>query len=101
MNLTQANVLSSVWENGNGSQEKPFDSIMEAIYHVQPHGSIHVWEGMYYEHLVIRKSLTIIGNGSEISFIESGVFGDCVVIMADFVEIRDIRISVSMNSSGA
>jgi len=98
-NLSDAYVLRSVIENGNGSSDRPFDSITQAIYHIRQNGTIHVWEGLYFEHLVIGKSLKIIGNGSKETIIMSGVFGDCVTIQADNVEIRNLEISVSSNES--
>lgn len=99
MNLSTAYVLSSVTENGDGSQQKPFDSIIQAIFHIQSNGTIHVWEGTYLEHLVIKKSMKIIGNISENSILESGVFAECVVILADHVVIRNLMIQVITNET--
>ena len=99
MALIEAFVLETAPAGGNGSEERPFKSIMEAVYHTRTSGTIHVWEGVYFDHLIIRKSLKIIGNGSDETIIESGVFGDCVTIRADSVEIRKMGIRVSSNTS--
>ena len=99
MNLSEAFVFGEAEGEGNGTQERPFSRIMRAVYHIRSGGTIHVWEGTYFEHLIITTSLKIIGNGSSETIIESGVFGDCVSIRADGVEMREIGIQVSTNRS--
>jgi len=94
-NLTEAYVLESAPEYGDGTKERPYGSIMRALYDVRQGGTVYIWEGMYFEHLIIRKSVNLIGNESNVTIIESGVFGDTISIQANNVTLDGINISAA------
>ena len=47
-----------------------------------------MWEGVYYENVVVNKILSLIGNGSETTVIDGMGIGNAM-------EIRSVRCNVS------
>lgn len=70
----------------------PYDypSIQAAIFAANPGDHIHVVGGTYYEHILVNKSLTLIGEGEAI--IDGGDYGIVVRIAADGVMITNFTI---------
>lgn len=68
---------------GDGSWERPFNRIQDAIDAAEEGDTIRVWEGIYYENLIINRTLGLIGNGSTTTIIDGGGEGDVVRITAD------------------
>ncbi len=71
--------------------ERPFNGIQWALYHARSGATIHVWEGIYYEPLaygqvVIDRTVTLIGNGSDRTRI-AGEYGGGFMILADHVNL--------------
>ena len=53
--------------NGNGD----YLTIQGAVDNGNPSDTIYVWVGIYYENVVVNKTLTIIGNGSTNTHIDA------------------------------
>ncbi len=68
---------------GNGD----FTTIQEAVDSAHEGDTIVVWKGRYYENVTISKSLTIQGNGSAVTKIDSQGTGNVMVISADSVNV--------------
>ncbi|MCK4613427.1 MAG: hypothetical protein KAU14_01380 [Thermoplasmata archaeon] len=47
-----------------------FTKIQDAINASENGDTIRVWEGTYFEDLVVNKTVSLIGNGSEVSVID-------------------------------
>ena len=71
-----------------------YETIAEALENASDGDSICVWDGVYQEELKIRKSVSLIGNGSETTIIDgSGVGNDEVVtIEANWVNISGFSV---------
>ncbi|MCK4613238.1 MAG: right-handed parallel beta-helix repeat-containing protein, partial [Thermoplasmata archaeon] len=69
--------------DGDGNAE--YVKIQDAIDTAGEGDTIRVWEGTYYENVVVDKSIDLIGNGSETTTIDGGGSGDVVRITADRV----------------
>jgi len=82
-------------EGGDGSYNWPFSRIQDAIDAALDEDIIRVWEGTYYENVVVYKSLDIVGNGSGVTFIDGGGDRDVVAITADGTNLSGFRISGS------
>jgi parallel beta-helix repeat protein len=74
--------------NGGGNYKK----IQNAIDNASDGDIIYVWDGIYYENLIINKKLTIIGNGSKTTII-NGRNNNCgVVISSNWVNLSGFKI---------
>ena len=56
-----------------------FTKIQEAIDEANDGDLIRVWEGEYYENVIVNKTVSLIGNGSADTIIDGGGSGDVVI----------------------
>jgi parallel beta-helix repeat protein len=70
-----------------GSGLGNFSTIQEAINAANPGDTIRVYDGTYYENLILNKSVSIIGNGSGNTIIDGGGSGDVINITAGHVTV--------------
>ena len=56
-----------------------------------------MFEGTYNERLIVDRSVSLIGNGSEVTIIEGGGNGDVVTITASRVNLSGVSVSGSGN----
>jgi len=82
-------------EGGDGSPERPFGSIQDAVNASGDGDTVRVWEGMYYENVVVDRSVTLAGNGSADTWIDGGRNGDVVQITADWVNMSGFTVKGS------
>ena len=80
---------------GNGSLKHPFSRIQDAINNATDWDTIRVFNGTYYENVVIYKTVGLIGNGSETTTIDGGGDGDVVTITADWVNMSGFSVTGS------
>ncbi len=90
----------TLYVDWNGSGD--FTTITKALGNAIAGDTIHVFDGEYQENIVVNKSVTIIGNGSDATFIKGVWPGDiqefgiylvpAVSIEADRVSIRHLNI---------
>jgi len=85
-------------EGGDGSRERPFRRIQDGIDNASEGASIYVWEGVYYENVVVNRTLGLIGNGSANTTIDGGGAGDVVRIVADWCNMSGFGIRNSGSS---
>ena len=79
-------------DGGNGSLERPFNSIQNALNFASPKDVIRVFEGTYNEQVVVSKTISLIGNGSTDTVI-TYENGDVVTLTASRVNISGFRIT--------
>ena len=84
----------------DGSKEHPYNKIQKAIDNATDGDTIRVFEGNYKENIVVDKSLTLIGNGTGNTTIDSEGNGNVVEINSDNVEIFKFFITGSGNDLG-
>jgi parallel beta-helix repeat protein len=70
-----------------------FNVIQNGISNVTEGGTVYVYNGVYYENLVINKSITMIGEDKENTIIKSGGKDFVVNILGDNCIIQNINIS--------
>lgn len=81
-------------KGGNGSLVHPFNRIQDAIDASQHGETIRVFEGIYEERVIVNRSVSLIGNGSEVTTINAnGMDGVVVTITADNVSMSGFLIT--------
>ena len=77
-----------------------YPTIQEAVNHANDGDRIEVRAGIYYEHIVVNKSVNIIGDGSSVTFIDGGGEKDVIFnVKADDVEISGFTIQHCFESA--
>ncbi len=87
-------VLIIVDSEGGGD----FETIQEAIDKASNGTTIRVWDGTYYEHVVVNKTLTLIGNGSSTTVIDGmDEEKDVLTIEENWVNLSGFTVQGSGN----
>ena len=77
-----------------------FSSIQDAIDAADPRDIVFVYNGTYYEYLIVNKSLRLIGKSID-SVIDGGWYRDCVKITSHDVSIEGFTIKGSAKDASA
>ena len=75
-----------------------YTKIQDAINASVDGDTIKVWEGTYFENVVLNRTLSFIGNGSEETSINGEGSGTVVNITADWCNISGFEVSGSGNN---
>ena len=77
-----------------------FNQIQYAINRVQEKGTVHVYNGIYYENIWISKTINLIGEDKDMTIIDGSNSGDVVHLAANWVNITGFKIRNSGSSWG-
>ena len=69
-----------------------FDTIQGAINAANPEDTIYVYNGTYYEHIIVDESLTLIGEDKSTTIVDGSLNGTVIKIVADNVRISEFTI---------
>ena len=78
--------------------EADYETIQDAVNASEDGDTIRVWEGTYKENVVVNKTVSLIGNGSESTTIDGGGAGDVVQITVDWVNMSGFSVTRSGSS---
>ena len=84
----------------NGTLEHPYQNITSALTYASAGYKIFVYNGTYYEHLIISKSVALIGQDKNGTIIDGNQTGDVIKITANNVNITEFTIQNSGSTSG-
>lgn len=88
--------ISYPYLDGDGSIDRPYTSIQQAIDNAVDGDCIYLFPGIYNETLVVDKSITIQGLDEENTIIwKNGSYKYTVEILADFVTLEDLTIKAA------
>jgi len=76
-----------------------FNNIQQAIDIIEENETIYVYNGIYYENLLINKSITLEGENNSSTIIDGNSSGDVVFVTANYVDIKNFTIKNSYNST--
>ncbi len=85
-------------EAGNGSLEKPFTTIQDSLIPAVDGDRIMVLPGTYQGRVIVNKSVSLEGAGSEITFIEGRRYTPSVNIEADGVSLSGFTMKNGYDS---
>lgn len=95
--FVQDEAEGKVWYvDDDGGQD--FLSIQDAVNASEDGDTIRVWDGTYYENVVVNRSVSLVGNGSASTVIDGGGEEDVVRIEADWVNLSGFLITGSGDS---
>ncbi|MBW2965779.1 right-handed parallel beta-helix repeat-containing protein [Candidatus Woesearchaeota archaeon] len=77
-----------------------FNSVKDGINKVSEGGTVYVSDGIYYDNIVINKSINLIGNDKNTTIIDGGKKWDVLKITKDKCTIQNINISNSGSDAG-
>ena len=80
---------------GKGETFQEFASIQEAIDNAENGSTIFVPSGIYYEHVIINKTISLIGENISTTIIDGNNGGTVVQILADNVSVSGFTIRYS------
>jgi len=75
-----------------------YTSIQDAVNAANPGDTIFVYNGTYYENVVINKKINLTGEDRSNTIIDSNGFGDVVHVVANWVNISGFEVKNSSNS---
>ncbi|RLF32869.1 MAG: hypothetical protein DRN07_04030, partial [Thermoplasmata archaeon] len=89
---------SYVWVDDDYHSSTPgwnvtrFDTIQEGINAVAENGTVYVFNGTYYENIVVNKTVNLVGEGRNGTIIDGGGSGDVVYVSAERVNISEFTV---------
>jgi len=91
------NNITGPWD---GTPEHPYQNITSGLTYALTGDTIFVYNGTYYEHLIISKSVALIGQDKNGTIIDGNKTGDVIKITANNVNITEFTIQNSGSTSG-
>jgi parallel beta-helix repeat protein len=79
-------------ENRGADQEKDFTTIQVAINNAGAGDTVRVPPGIYCEHVIINKTISLVGENNATTIIDGGEGGTVVSVTADSVRIVNLTV---------
>jgi len=91
------NNITGPWD---GTPEHPYQNITSGLTYASQGDTIFVYNGTYYEHLIITKPVSLQGQNKHGTIIDGNQTGDVIEITANNVNITEFTIQNSGSTSG-
>lgn len=79
----------------DGSLDHPYRFIQDAIDISRNGDTVFVFDGIYYENLVLYKSINLLGSDNENTFIDGGRTGHVMKIESNYVTVKNFTVQNS------
>jgi parallel beta-helix repeat protein len=83
----------------DGSSENPYRNITSALTHVSTGDTVFVCNGTYYEHVIISKSISLVGENTGTTIIDGNYLESVVKITTSNVEVSGFTLRHSGQDS--
>jgi len=80
---------------GNGSKERPYNRIQDAINAASNGDTIYVYSGKYYENVILKKSVSLIGEDKYTTIIDGNGKGIVIWIKVSHVNVSGFTVTGS------
>jgi len=87
-------------ESTPGWEFDHFDNIQDGIDTVNKNRKVLVYNGTYYENIIINKSISIIGEDKNTTIIDGGGSGDVIYFSANWINIKGFTLQNSGDNWG-
>ena len=84
----------------NGTIEHPFQHIQDAINHALPNDTVYVFNGTYHEHVLLNKTINLIGASNTSTIIDGDGNLHIIDITAPGAKLKGFRIPGNFISVG-
>jgi hypothetical protein len=81
----------------DGSMEHPYRYIQDGIDASEGGDTVYVYSGIYYENIIVDKSINLVGEDRDTTIVDGGGSGDVVYVSADDVCINGFTVQNSGN----
>jgi parallel beta-helix repeat protein len=78
---------------GPGNPAENFTRIQDAINASNDGDTIFVYNGMYYENIIVNKTINLMGENKETTVIDGGGLGDVVYVCANWVNVTGLMVT--------
>ncbi|MCG2826147.1 MAG: right-handed parallel beta-helix repeat-containing protein [Thermoplasmatales archaeon] len=85
---------------GNPNKPNDYSSIQDTIDDANTGDTIYVWDGTYYENIIINKTISLVGRDRNTTIIDGSGSGDVVYISADWMNMSGFTIINGGGESG-
>lgn len=82
-------------EGGNGTLAQPFNSIQNATDNASAGDTIRVFAGTYHENVVASITVTIIGNGTDVTIVNASGSSTAIRLNGEWSNLSDIQVTGS------
>jgi parallel beta-helix repeat protein len=80
---------------GDGSPGNPFKTIQAGVDNATPGDTVYVYNGTYYENIIVNKTINLTGEDRVLTIIEGSGTGDVIYVSANWVNITGFMIKGS------
>jgi parallel beta-helix repeat protein len=93
--------LTFVWVDDDYNETKPgwdyiyFARIQDGVNAVAENGTVFVYNGTYYENILINKTIDLLGENTNTTIIDANESGDVIYVSVDHVNISGFTIRTS------
>jgi len=84
--------VSGPWD---GTKAHPYQNITSALEHVADGDTVFVYNGTYYENIVVDKGVSLVGEDRDSTIVDGNGIGKVISINADNVNIKGFTIKGS------
>jgi len=75
-----------------------FNKIQDGINAVEEGGTVNVYNGIYYENVVVNKTINLVGEDRDGTIIDGNYSGNVVNITTDWINMSEFKVTNSKNN---
>ena len=93
--------IAGPWD---GTQEHPFQNMISGLEHASTSDTIFVYNGTYYEHLVVDKTVSLVGENRSTTIVDGSGTGTVIILCTNNVRMDGFTVQngyygIYLNSS--
>jgi nitrous oxidase accessory protein len=88
-------LLFAFAQSSRVAQSEDFSTIQDAINEAQEGGTVRVPAGVYFEHVLVNKTIALVGAGAKVTFVDGGNNGTIITVVASNVTINGFTLQNS------